>query len=200
MGGFLTRRWELILPGCSGTSALAREATIAACCLHEPQPISNQPVGLGFQHHAGRYRPGGSAFSSPASWSCRDMDGFLTGDGELSSPGAAGPQRWPEGQLSPRAGSMSPSQSAIPLWGWGFHTLRAVSTRGICVFVPSIWSCRCMAGFLMRGWQLILPGVRWIFARSPANQGSASGTGVSTPYAAVLTRGITAFIPRFLEL
>ena len=25
---------------------------------HEPQPISNQPVGLGFPHRAGRYRPG----------------------------------------------------------------------------------------------------------------------------------------------
>ena len=45
-------------------------------------------------------------------------------DGNLSSPGAAVPWRWPEGQLSPRAGSMSPSQSAITRWGWGFHTLR----------------------------------------------------------------------------
>ena len=138
MEGFLTRRWELILPGCSGTSALAREATIAACCLHEPQPISNQPVGLGFQHHAGRYRPGGSAFSSPASWSCRDMDGFLTGDGELSSPGAAGPQRWPEGQLSPRAGSMSPSQSAITQWGWRFQTLRGGIDPGDLRFRPQV--------------------------------------------------------------
>ena len=45
-------------------------------------------------------------------------------DGILSFPAAAGPRRWPEGQLSPRAGSMSPSQSAITQWGWGFHTLR----------------------------------------------------------------------------
>ena len=39
-------------------------------------PISNQPVGLGFPHLAGRYRPGGSAFSSPDSWSYRDMERF----------------------------------------------------------------------------------------------------------------------------
>ena len=77
MGGFLTQGWELILPGCGGTSALAREATLAARWLHEPQPISNQPVGLGFPHHAGRYRHGGSAFSSPGCWSCKHMEGFL---------------------------------------------------------------------------------------------------------------------------
>ena len=49
---------------------------------------------------------------------------FSSGDTTLSSPGAAGPRRWPEGQLSPRAGSMSLIQSATSQWGWGFHTLR----------------------------------------------------------------------------
>ena len=52
------------------------------------------------------------------------MEGFLTGDGNTSSPGAVGPQRWRERRPSPRAGSMSPSQSAITQRGWGFHTLR----------------------------------------------------------------------------
>ena len=42
--------------------AVVREATLAARWLHEPQPISNQPVALGFPHLAGRYRPEGSAF------------------------------------------------------------------------------------------------------------------------------------------
>ena len=62
MEGFLIRGWEIILPGCGGTSALARGATLAARWLHEPQPISNQPVGLVFPQTAGRYRPGGSLF------------------------------------------------------------------------------------------------------------------------------------------
>ena len=44
--------------------------------------------------------------------------------GDLSSPGTAEPRRWPEGQLSPRAGPTGPSQSAIAKWGWDFHTLR----------------------------------------------------------------------------
>ena len=30
----------------------------------------------------------------------------------------------PEGQLSPRAGPVSPTQSEITQWGWGFHTAR----------------------------------------------------------------------------
>ena len=57
MEGFLTPRWELILSGCGGTSALARGATLAARWLHESQPISNQSVELGFPQPAGRYRP-----------------------------------------------------------------------------------------------------------------------------------------------
>ena len=57
MEGFLTPRWELILSGCGGTSALARGATLAAHWLHSPQPISNHLVRLGFAHPAGRYRP-----------------------------------------------------------------------------------------------------------------------------------------------
>ena len=76
MEGFLTRGWEIILPGCGGTSALARGPTLAARWLHEPQLINDRPVGLGFPHPAGRYRPGGSVYSSRCSWSGRDMEGF----------------------------------------------------------------------------------------------------------------------------
>ena len=50
MEGCLIRGFEIILPGCGGTSTLARGATLAARRLHEPQPTSNQPVGLGFFH------------------------------------------------------------------------------------------------------------------------------------------------------
>ena len=62
MEGFLNRGWEVILPGCGGTLALARGVTLAARWLHEPQPISNQPAGLGFPHFAGRLRPGDLGF------------------------------------------------------------------------------------------------------------------------------------------
>ena len=84
---FSTRGWERILSGCGGTSALARDATLAARWLNEPQPISNQPVGLGFPHRAGRYRRGGSAFSSPGCWSCRYMELPLTRRGDTIIPG-----------------------------------------------------------------------------------------------------------------
>ena len=101
MEGFMTRGWEIILPGCGRTSALARGATLATRWLDEPQPISNHPVGLGFPHPAGWYRPGGSAFSSPGYWSCRCMEGFLTRGWELILHGCGGTSALAQGQLSP---------------------------------------------------------------------------------------------------
>ena len=124
MERFLIREWAIILPGCDRTAALARGAILAARWLQEPQPISNHPVGLGFPHPAGRYRPGRPAFTSSVVRVVEIWKEFWSGDGNLSSPGAAGPRRWPERQLSPRAGSMSSSQSAITQWSWGFHTLQ----------------------------------------------------------------------------
>ena len=103
MEGFLIRGWELILRGCGGTSTLSRGATLAARWLHEPQPIRNQPVGLGFPHLAWRYRVGGSAFLCPGCWSCRDVEGFLIRGWELIFPGWAGPRRCPEGLRRPLA-------------------------------------------------------------------------------------------------
>ena len=58
MEGFLIRGWELILPGCVRTSTLSREATLAARWFHEPQPISNQPISLGFHTLRGGNDPG----------------------------------------------------------------------------------------------------------------------------------------------
>ena len=71
-----SRSQGLVL-ACTCRCIPAREATLVAHWLHEPQPISDQPVWLGFPHHVGRHRPGGSAFSSPGCWSCRDMEGGL---------------------------------------------------------------------------------------------------------------------------
>ena len=139
--GFLIRGWELILPGCGGTSALARGATLAARGRHEPHRISCQPERLGFPNTARQDRPGQSPFSSLGCWSCRYLEGFLIRDfffGNLSSLGPAGPRRWPEWQLSSSAGPMSPSQSVITPWGWVSTPCGVVSTRGIYVFVPGL--------------------------------------------------------------
>ena len=57
IGVFLIRGWCLILPTCGGTSTLVRGEIMAARKLHEPQPISDQWMGVGFPHRAGRYRP-----------------------------------------------------------------------------------------------------------------------------------------------
>ena len=58
MERLLTRGWEIIFPGCGGTSTLARGATLAARWLHEPQPISNHPWGWGFHTVRSRIDPG----------------------------------------------------------------------------------------------------------------------------------------------
>ena len=49
---------------------------------------------------------------------------FSSGDGSLSSPGAAGPRHWPKGQLSPRADCMSANKSAITRGGVDFYTVQ----------------------------------------------------------------------------
>ena len=62
MERFLIRRGGPILPGCGGTSALARGAILAARWLHEPQPISNQLVAWGFNTARGGAEPGDLCF------------------------------------------------------------------------------------------------------------------------------------------
>ena len=84
MEGLLSHGWELILSGGGGTSALARGATLASRWLHEPQPISDHPVGLEISNPAWRFRPEGVFFPG---WSCRDMEGFLTRGWELLPSG-----------------------------------------------------------------------------------------------------------------
>ena len=144
----MIRGWVFILPGW--------------CWLYEPQPICTQPVGLGLPNRAGRCRLRRPSFSSPVCRSCRCMEGFLIRDETLSSPIGAG--------------STNPSQSTISQWGWVSTPCRAVSTRGIAVFVhilhraarfrpgeppfssPVRRRCRCIDGFLVQGWGLNLPG------------------------------------------
>ena len=138
MYGFLSRGWEIILPGCGGTSALAREATLAACWLHEPQAISSQPVGLGFPHPVRRYRPGGSAFLSPGCWSSRAMEGFLTRGWyyppRLRRDLGVGPRGNSRRALAPGAPTNQQSPSGVRV----STPCGAVSTPGICVVVPAL--------------------------------------------------------------
>ena len=164
----LTGRWKIILPGCGGTSALAQGATLAARWLHEPQPISNHPVGLGFPHPAGRYRPGGSAFSSPGCWSCRDMEGFLTRGWELILPGCGGTSALARGATLAARRLRKPQPISDHPVGLGFPHPAGRYRPGRSAFSsPGCWSCRDMEGFLTRGWEFILPGGRRDFGVGP---------------------------------
>ena len=166
---------------------MSREATLAARWLHEPQPISNQPAGFGFPHPLGRYRPRGSACSS-SGCCCRDLEGFVIRGWELILPGCAGSKYDPQ-PISDR-----------PV-GLGFpHCVGRCRPGGTPFSSPGCRSCTCMEGFLIREWKPILPGVSWLYVRSPASQRPAGAAGVSTPCGAVSTRGITVFVPALSEL
>ena len=84
----------------------------------------------------------------------------------INSPGMG---NWPpRGAL---ALCMIPSQKAIGQRGWGFHPVRSGFDLGVTVFVPgfSKW-LRYSKGFMIRGWEPILSGVRWLYVRFLANQ------------------------------
>ena len=71
---FLSGDGNLSPPGCAGS-------------MYDLQSISDRPAGLGFPHHAGRFRPGGSPFLSPGCRSCRRMEGFLNRGWGILLPG-----------------------------------------------------------------------------------------------------------------
>ena len=61
------RGWELILPGCGGTSALTRGESLAALWLHEPQATRQSAIiqlGWGFHTLRGGIDPGDLRFRS----------------------------------------------------------------------------------------------------------------------------------------
>lgn len=53
--GFMIRGSDLIVPRCGETSPLSRGETLAVRWLHDPQTITNHPVGLGFHYSRARY-------------------------------------------------------------------------------------------------------------------------------------------------
>lgn len=161
MEGILTRGWDLILPGCGGTLTLAQGATVAARRLYEPQPSNHQWMGVGFPYRTGWHRPRGSTFGSRVDGFAHVWRDLCPGDGILSSPGAERPPHGPDGQLPPRAGPMSSRQSATMGVGVPHRTGR-YQPGGSLFSSSGCWCCRCMAGFLVRGWDSTLPWRRWL--------------------------------------
>ena len=100
--------------------------------------------GWGFHTLRGGIEPGDVYFSPRAVGVVEIWREFSSEDKTLSSLRPAGPRRWPEGQLWPRAGSMSLIQSVTSQWGWGFHILRGgieldLRFRPRVVGVVEIW-------------------------------------------------------------
>ena len=138
-------------------------------------------MGLGLPHHARWYRPGGSPFVSPARRTCRGMEGILMRKCYLIFPG----WRWLH---EPQPFSDQPVALGSPQRAWRYRPggppFSSAARRG----------CRGTEGVFIRKWGLVLLALG---LRFPANQPSARGLGLSTPCAAVSTRGITVFGLRF---
>ena len=64
-------------PGGKREIDVSRVATVPARILYEPQPISDQLIGVGYPHRAGRHRPVASLLSCSGCWCFLCMEGFL---------------------------------------------------------------------------------------------------------------------------
>ena len=100
--------------------------------------FANNQSGWGFHTSRGGIDPGHLHFRPQVVGIAEIGRDLLRGDGILSPPGTAGSRRWPEGQLSPRAGSISLSQLANSQVGWGIHTLPGGIDTGDHRFRPQV--------------------------------------------------------------
>ena len=153
-----------------------------------PGQSATSQWGWVFHTVQGGIFPGGLRFRPRVVGVVEIWKDLLSRDGNLSSPGAAGSRPWPEGQLSPRVGFMCPNQISNQPVGLGFpHRAEQYRPRGSPFSSPGCRSCAGIEGFIIRGWELILLRVPWLYVRSSANQRSESGAGASTPCGAVST-------------
>ena len=115
---------EIFVPRFGGISTWARGEISPRPGSMGPSPSSITQWSWGFHTVWGGIAPGDLRFRPGVVLVVEIWNDLRSAEGNLSFPSAAGPQRGPEGKISPRPGSMGPSQSAITQWGWGFHTLR----------------------------------------------------------------------------
>ena len=99
----------------------------------------------GFHTVPGTIHPGNLCFRSGFVGFVKIWKDFRSGYRTVSSPTAAGSRRWRNGQLSPRASTISPSHPAISQCRTGFHTVRGgvdpddLRSRSRFVGVGEIW-------------------------------------------------------------
>ena len=86
----MIRGWYHIMLGCGGTSICLGGKLSPRTGTMSPSQISNQSLGVGIPHLAGRYRPRGCLFSSPGRWSYKCMEILMIGGWELIVPRCGG--------------------------------------------------------------------------------------------------------------
>ena len=136
-----------------------RGAPLTARWIHEPRPISNHPVGLGFSHSPGRYRPGGCAFASPRFLGCRCIGEFLTRRWEFILPVFDVTSALDRGATLTARWLHEPREISNPQVKLGSAHTPGEYRPAKCAFAcPGFLSCRDVEGLLIRGWNLALSG------------------------------------------
>ena len=92
---------------------------------------------------------------------------------------------------------MSPSHSANAPWGLGFHTARDGVDPGDLFFVTRLLGLKSLEGFLIQGWDIILPGHPWLHEPQPISD-QPMGSGFYTR--ALSTRVIADLIVGWSEM
>ena len=132
------RGLNVTFPGCGETSTLFRGKLSPRVVSIRPSRSSISRWAWGFHIMRGGIDAGDSCIR-PLVVGVADLGkDFWFGDGKISSLVVARPRLGPDEQLSTRAVSMSPRQSAINRWRSGSHTVPGGVDPGITVFAPGV--------------------------------------------------------------
>ena len=118
-------------------------------------PRSARGVGV-FHTMRGGIDPGDHRFRPRFDGVVHVWKDFASGGGTLSFVGAA-----------EHRGPQPISDQPVRL---GFPRCIAISTQGTTVFVPVCWSCTHAEGWMIQGWDLVLPGWRWLRKPQPTRR------------------------------
>ena len=147
----MPRRCEFILPVCGGTSALDPGATLTARWAMSPGQSAVNKRDWGLHTLPDSIDPGNVRFRPRAVGVVKIWANFCSRDSILYSPGKARSRRRTQGQQAQRLGSMSPGQSAITQWDWGFHTLRGGIDPRDVRFRPKDFLVACICANVQPG-------------------------------------------------
>ena len=143
-----------------------------------PRQSAITPWGWSFYTTWGGIDPGDLRFRPQFVGIVRDIEVFMFRGWNIMFLGCGGTSTLAQGAALVTRWLHEPQTINNQPVGLGFpRRARRYRPRRSPFSSSSCRSCRCMEGFMMRGWNLILPGACLLYLRTPANQRSAGGAG-----------------------